>query len=214
MVRWILLGLLAAPLAAEAKAVRAFVGKYSYRDPGAVMFAPTVEAGRIRAETHGPSPVIAHGPQLGVSLLGLTAGNLDLQGQASIGYRTMNIEGLEIDERPRLQLVESQIGLRYFPRAPTLLLAERACVRVTAAASAGVAVSLNGDLNYPVDVAAGLHLTAGRVPHGLALELVHRPNHFDLKYRPRSEPGDPVAPEKKYDVSPWTGLRVSFWFGP
>lgn len=199
---------------ADAKAVRMFVGRYGYRDPGAVFLVPTVDYGGVRAETHGPDPVVSHGPQFAVQLLGVSAGERDIQGQAGIGYRSMNLEGLKINQRQRIQFLEPTIGIRYFPRAPTLLLAESFCVRATAAASAGAAISLYGDLNLPIDLSAGLHFTTGRNPHGLAVELVHRPNHFDLKYRPDNDPGDPVVPEAKYDVSPWTALRVSFYFGP
>lgn len=199
---------------ADAKAVRMFVGRYGYRDPGAVFLVPAVDYGGIRAETSGSQKVVGHGPQFGVSLLGVSAGDRDLQGQAGIGYRHMNLEGIEVEQRPEIELIESSIGLRYFPRAPTLLLAESFCVRFTAAASAGASISTTGDLNFPLDASAGLHFTTGRAPHGLAVELVHRANHFDLKYRPDNDPGDPVVPEAKYDVGPWTALRVSFFFGP
>lgn len=206
-----------APLEAHAKAIRAFVGRYGYRDPGIVFLAPSVEYGGIRAETHRDSSgeqVVAHGPQYAVSLLGVSAGDRDLQGEASLGYRHMNLEGLEIEQRPDIAFVEGHIGLRYFPRAPTLLFAEQFAVRVTAAAGGGVAVSTTGDLNTPIDLSAGLHFGVGREPHGLMVEVVHRPNHFDMKYRPDNDPGDPVVPEAKYDISGWTAIRVSVFFGP
>jgi hypothetical protein len=202
---------------ADAKAVRAFVGRYGYRDPGPVFLVPTVDYGGIRAETAetpGSPSVIGHGPQLGVGMLGVSAGDRDFQGQAGIGYRHMNLEGIEVEQRPSIEFIESSIGLRYFPRAPTLLLAEQFCIRLTGAASAGASISTKGDLNFPIDLAAGLHFTTGRAPHGLAVEIVHRANHFDMKYRPDNDPGDPVVPEAKYDVSPWTALRVSVYFGP
>lgn len=205
------------PLEAQAKAIRAFVGRYGYRDPGVVLLAPTVEYGGIRAETHrdeSGNQVVAHGPQYAVSMLGISAGDRDLQGEASLGYRHMNLEGLKIEQRPDISMVEGHIGLRYFPRAPTLLFAESFAVRFTAAAGAGVSISTKGDLNTPIDLSAGLHFGVGREPHGLLVELVHRPNHFDLKYRPENEPGDPVVPEAKYDISPFTAVRVSIVFGP
>lgn len=213
-----LLGLLLLGFAAEAdaKPVRMFVGRYGYRDPGPVFLAPMVDYGGVRAvdDRTGNTQVVSHGPQFGVQILGVSAGERDLQGQASLGYRSMNIEGLEIEQRKNIQFVEPTIGLRYFPRAPTFLFAESFCVRATAAASAGASISLYGDLNFPIDLAAGLHFTTGRNPHGFVVELVHRPNHFDLKYRPDNDPGDPVVPEAKYDISPWTAARVSFFFGP
>lgn len=199
---------------ADAKAVRMFVGRYGYRDPGPVFLVPAVDYGGIRAETSGDDPVVGHGPQLGIALLGVSAGDRDFQGQAGIGYRHMNLEGIEVEQRPNIEFIESSIGLRYFPRAPTMLLAEQFCIRITGAATAGASVSTTGDLNFPLDVAGGLHFTTGRAPHGVAVEIVHRANHFDLKYRPDNDPGDPVVPEAKYDVSPWTALRVSVYFGP
>ena len=218
MRRYVLAGLLLLGFApeADAKVVRLFVGKYGYRDPGAVFLAPAVDYGGVRAvdDRAGNTQIVSHGPQLGVQLLGISAGERDLQGQASLGYRQMNLEGLEIKQRQSIQFLEPAIGLRYFPRAPTFLLAESFCVRVTAAASAGAAISFYGDLNFPIDLAGGLHFTTGRNPHGFVVELVHRPNHFDLKYRPDTQPGDPVVPEAQYDVKAWTALRVSFFFGP
>jgi hypothetical protein len=199
---------------ASAKPVRMFVGRYSYRDPGPVILVPAVDYGGIRAETAGDPSVVGHGPQLGIALHGVSAGDRDFQGQAGIGYRHMNLEGIEVEQRPEIELIESHIGLRYFPRAPTMLIAEQFCIRLTGAATAGASISTKGDLNFPIDLAAGLHFTTGRAPHGLAVEIVHRANHFDMKYRPDNDPGDPVVPEAKYDVSPWTALRVSIYFGP
>lgn len=217
MRRYVLAGLFLLGFApeADAKVIRMFVGRYGYRDPGAVFLVPAVDYGGVRAvDNEGSQTTVSHGPQLGVQLLGVSAGERDLQGQAGLGYRSMNLEGLEIKQRPDIQFLEPMIGLRYFPRAPTFLLRESFCVRVTAAAAAGAAISIYGDLNYPIDLSGGLHFTTGRNPHGLVVELVHRPNHFDLKYRPENQPGDPVVPEAKYDVSRWTALRVSFFFGP
>lgn len=216
MPRWILAGLvvLASAPEADAKMVRMLVSRYAYRDPGIVILSPSVDYGGIRAETHDPGSTWAHGPQLGVSMLGISAGDRDLQGQAGLGYRRMDLAALEIEEREKVEFVESMVGLRYFPRAPTLLLRESFCVRLIASASGGAAVSLNGDVNFPIDLTAGLHFAPGRTPSGLAVELVHRPNRYNLKYRPHEEPGDPVAPEEKFDIAAWTALRVSFFFGP